>query len=47
MSRKMLYAALSGILTVGVLASCGETDSEEEPPPEEDPMGEDMEEGDM
>ncbi|WP_252314054.1 hypothetical protein [Sinobaca sp. H24] len=47
MSRKMLYAALSGCVDCQYAFSCGETDTEEEPEMEEDPAGEDMEEGDM
>lgn len=45
MSKKMLYAALSSVFAIGVLAACGgETDPGEDPAdqpmePEEEPEG--------
>ncbi|MFZ4454463.1 hypothetical protein [Salibacterium aidingense] len=43
MSKKMLYALLTGVLTVSVLGACGDTEGED-PTMEEDPaMEEDME----
>ncbi|WP_179298563.1 hypothetical protein [Evansella halocellulosilytica] len=39
MKKKVLFALLSGVLTVGVLAACG--DVEDDPMQEDDPMMED------
>ncbi|WP_018924770.1 hypothetical protein [Salsuginibacillus kocurii] len=41
MSKKVLYSLLTGVLTIGVLAACGDAEDMDDPGMEEDPGMED------